>query len=543
MSLASLFILPWILSAIDKPFIPGWSAVDGMGLRPFAAEVWLIATIVAVLLTPFFVRRSNLPCALVTLIGLAGAFVSTWIINAGQNVVGVHFHGMLVMDQMAVLWKLMLLLFVIGIVLMWFVTTMPRLRDGDGPEFFTLLVGATLGMSLMASTSNLLMLFMAVEMASLPSYVLAGFRKTHRVGAEASLKYVLFGAASSSVMVYGLSLLYGLYGTLQIEELGRAMIQANASPLLAVGVFGIIVGIGFKISAVPFHFWCPDVFEGASIDVAAFLSVASKGAGLILLMRVIALLSASVGHHNVPGISLSAIAIVIGILGALTATVGNLAAFVQNNIKRLLAYSSIAQAGYMLCALALLTKNDASATQAILIYLAVYLFMNLGAFTVAGVIEAHTGSDDINSYAGMSRRSPVMAICMAIFMVSLIGLPPLAGFAAKLNIMFILGDGGGWWWTLLVIIGINTILSLYYYLRVVKVMFFNASDKPAFPANLIGSTVAVTCAVMLVVMLICYQPLYRITGNYGKIYLGAAQPRADTMAQASNNSTSPLHGL
>src|SRR5438045_6912352 len=196
-------------------------------------------------------------------------------------------------------------------------------------------------MSLVSSASNRLMLFMAVETASLPSYVLAGFRKTNRIGAEPSLKYVLFGAAASAVMVYGLSILYGLYGTLQVDELARAMIGGGAasSALLAVSIFGIIVGVGFKISAVPFHFWCPDVFEGASIDVSAFLSVASKGAGLVLLLRVLMVLAASVGYHDVPGVSLTAIAIVIGVIGSITATVGNTSAFVQTNIKRLLAYS------------------------------------------------------------------------------------------------------------------------------------------------------------------------------------------------------------
>src|SRR5205814_1410952 len=218
----------------------------------------------------------------------------------------------------------MLVLFVFGIILMWFSTTASTMHEGDGPEFFTLLLGATLGMSLMAETTNLLMLFMAVEMASLPSYVLAGFRKTHSIGAEASLKYVLFGAATSAVMVFGLSYLYGLYGTLQVEELAHHM--AN-SPLLVIAFLGLIVGIGFKISAVPFHFWCPDVFEGASIDVSAFLSVASKGAGLLLLMRVLMILGNSAGWHNVPGISLSAIATTVGIIGSVTATVGNTAAY------------------------------------------------------------------------------------------------------------------------------------------------------------------------------------------------------------------------
>src|SRR3954463_15753379 len=322
-----------LLLAIDKPFIPGWDAGHGLGMRPFVGELWLIGTIVAVLLTPFFTpRRLNVACALVTLAGLAMAFISVLAVNVDPDIVGVHFRGLLVSDQLAVLWKLMLLLFVMGIVLMWFSTTAGTMHEGDGPEFFALLLGATLGMSLMASTSNLLMLFMAVELASLPSYVLAGFRKTHRIGAEASLKYVLFGAATSAVMVYGLSMLYGLYGTLKVEELATRMTLApGGSALLAVAIFGLIVGIGFKISAVPFHFWCPDVFEGAGIDVSAFLSVASKGAALALLLRVLMEIANGLGYHNHAGVSLTGLSIAIGILGAITATVGNTAAFVQTN--------------------------------------------------------------------------------------------------------------------------------------------------------------------------------------------------------------------
>ncbi|HEX3359235.1 MAG TPA: NADH-quinone oxidoreductase subunit N [Tepidisphaeraceae bacterium] len=537
---------PLAVSSIEKPFIPGWSG-GGVGLRPFTAELWLIATIVAVLLTPFFTRKSNIPCAIVALGGLVLAFLSLWIVNDSTDVVGLHFRGLLVSDQMAILWKLMLFLFTIGIILMWFATTASKMHEGDGPEFFTLLLGATLGMSLMASTTNLLMIFMAVEMASLPSYVLAGFRKTHRIGAEASLKYVLFGAATSAVMVYGLSILYGLYGTLQIEDLGHAMLASHSSALLAVAIFGLIVGIGFKISAVPFHFWCPDVFEGASIDVSAFLSVASKGAALVLLLRILMVLAASVGYHDVPGISLTSIAILIGIIGSITATVGNTAAFVQTNIKRLLAYSSIAHAGYMLCALTLIVKTtntaqpgqgNASAAQAILLYLAVYLFMNLGAFTVAALIYMQTGSEKIEDYGALWRRSPIMSICMAAFMFSLVGLPPFAGFVAKLNIMYVLGSAGGWWWALVAVIGVNTILSLYYYLRVIKVMFLNPSDEPALAPNPLGGAIAVGCAVMLVWMLVRYQPLYQLTGDYGRIYLGTEKSQI-TSTKSQTNSNDP----
>jgi NADH-quinone oxidoreductase subunit N len=528
-----------LIAAIDKPFIPGWSE-----LRPFAPELWLIGTIIAVLLTPFFTpRKSNGVCALVTLLGLSVALIAAIVgaVSAG-SFTGEHFRGMLVADHMAALWKIMLLIFTMGIVLMWFSTTASTLHEGDGPEFFTLLLGATLGMSLMAGTANLLMIFMCVELASLPSYVLAGFRKTNRIGAEASLKYVLFGAATSAIMVYGLSILYGLYGTLQVDELAAAMTKspdsAASAALLSVAIFGIVVGIGFKISSVPFHFWCPDVFEGASIDVSTFLSVASKGAGLILLLRILLVIANALGYQNAPGVSLAAIAIVVGVLGSVTATVGNLAAFVQNNIKRLLAYSSIAHAGYMMCALALLIQNPnpraprvwESAPQAILLYLAVYLFMNLGAFTVAGLIHRETGSENIEDYEGLNRRSPLLALCMTAFMFSLVGLPPLAGFAAKLNVMRVLGANGGWWWALVAVIGLNTVFSLYYYARVVKVMYLKPSDRPTISPNPLGTLISVGCAVMLVLLFIGWNPLDRLTTTYGRAYLGGGGPATQPTA-------------
>ena len=529
---------PFILAAIGKPFIPGW-----FELRPFIADLVLIGTIIAVLLTPFFTtQRSNIATAVVSLVGLFLAFVAQLAVGVGDGVVGEHFRGILVADHFAHLWKLLLLLFVAGVIFMWFTTVSQNMHEGDGPEFFALLLSATLGMSLMASTANLLMLFLAVELASLPSYVLAGFRKTHRIGAEASLKYVLFGAATSAVMVYGLSYLYGLYGSLDVPTIAAAMAQTKelgvgGAALLSVAVFGLIVGVGFKISAVPFHFWCPDVFEGASIDVTTFLSVASKGAALVLLLRVLTLLANGLGYQgHAGGVSLVAIAVVVGVLGAITCTVGNTAALVQNNIKRLLAYSSIAHAGYMLCALSLLVRHksdiatatgvstlEVNAAQAILLYLAVYLFMNLGAFTVAALIYRQTGSEDINDYAAMGRRSPVAAACLTACMFSLIGLPPFAGFAAKFNLMEVLGANGGWWWALVAVIGVNTIVSLYYYVRVVKIMYLSPSDAPDVAVNPLGLGLAVACAAALLLMFIGYGPMDRLTTSYGRIYSSQQQ--------------------
>ena len=527
-----------MLSEIGAPFIPHWPE-----LKPFLADLWIIVTIVAVLLTPFFTRKSNLACALVALAGLTGALLCLLVVGAGAEISGEHLRGLLVADAFAVFWKALLIIFVMGIILMWMSVSASSMHEGDGPEFFTLLLGATLGMSLMASTSNLLMIFLAVEMASLPSYVLAGFRKTHRVGAEASLKYVLFGAATSSIMVFGLSLLYGLYGSLDVHTIATKMaVTGGGGALLAVSVFGLIVGIGFKISAVPFHFWCPDVFEGANVEVSAFLSVASKGAALALLLRQLMIIAAALGYQNAPHVSLSSIAAVIGILGAVTCTAGNTGAFVQTNIKRLLAYSSIGHAGYMLCALSLLishnnavtTGDENSPAQAILLYLAVYMFMNLGAFTVAGLVARdNDGSELIADYAGLGRRSPILAICMFCFMISLIGLPPFAGFVAKLNLMMILVNNGGWWWGLVVVIGVNTILSAFYYFRVIKAMFLAESDRPAFVPNPLGSAIALCSAIMLVVMLIGYSPFSNLTRNFSRVYnVGTSQPASVATAKA-----------
>lgn len=501
MSLASLII------SAGSPFIPSWT-----DLRPFVAELWLIGTMVAVLLTPFFAtRKANLICPLVALVGLFLALVSMLVVGAGPEIVGEHLRGLLIFDGTAFVWKILLLLFTGGVVLMWYGTTAETMHEGDAAEFFLLLLGATLGMSLMASTGNLLMLFMAVELASLPSYVLAGFRKTNKLAAEASLKYVLFGAACSSVMAYGLSLLYGMFGTLQINEIAGAMASGGASsPLVAIALGAMLIGIGFKIAAVPFHFWTPDVFQGASMDISLFLSAASKGAGLVLMLRVAQTFAEAYGYNPNSSV-LTTLAVVLSVLGILTATAGNTAALVQTNIKRLLAYSSIAHAGYVLCAVALLTKSTTSeagydpaalSVQSVLAYLAVYFFMNLGAFTVAGVVERQTGSEDLVGYAGLGRRSPVLAICMTAFMVSLIGIPPLAGFWAKVNIMLALIGNGGWWWAPAIAIGVNTIISLYFYLRVVKVMYLDESTAPKLRPSPLGAAIAMVCSAVLLLMFV-----------------------------------------
>jgi NADH-quinone oxidoreductase subunit N len=501
--------------------------------------MFLIATAVAVLLVPFFVRRPNGAAGTVSLIGLAIALISLLVIHPTNEAVSGRFAGMLTADGVAFFWKVLLLIFTLGVTLLWFTAGREHTRQGDGPEFFLLLICATLGMALMASASNLLMVFLAIELASLPSYVLAGFRKTHRLGAEASLKYVLFGAAASSIMAWGFTLLYGVCGTLDLysstaadghhiagvaEQVFR---QPQASAMLLIAWVAILVGIFFKISAVPFHLWCPDVFEGAPIDVTTFLSVASKGGALVLLLRIAMALGESAGFTATTiNITLAGI---IGVVGVLTCTVGNTAAYVQTNIKRLLAYSSIAHAGYMLCTIALMVRGGAGdagfatvAPAVLLFYLAVYLFMNLGAFAVAAAVGRSTGSELLDAFSGLGRRSPLLAACMTLCCFSLIGVPPLAGFTAKFNLMAALGANGGWWWALVAAIAVNTLLSIYYYLRIVRVMYLEDRGAPAFRGATIGGGIGLISAAMLVAMFVGSNFLTRISSESAKLRTNAA---------------------
>ena len=323
----------------------------------------------------------------------------------------------------------------------------------------------------MASSNHLLMVFLAVEMASLPSYALAGFLKGRRQSSEAALKYVVYGGGASGIMLYGISLIAGKYGTAYLPDVLAAVSAAapEGDMIVLLGMLFILIGVAFKLSAVPFHFWCPDVFEGAAAEVGAFLSVASKGAALALLARLVMPL-ASRAELLVPALT---------VLAAVTMTFGNLAAYGQTNLKRLLAYSTISHAGFMIAGLATLNADGAGA---VLFYLATYLLMNLGAFAVVAFLRNATGSEEIPDFRGLVFRAPGLVIALAVFLLSLVGLPPFAGFIAKFQIFQALFDTAQEaakadsmivsrsLFALLVIGGINTVFGLFYYVRVLKVM-------------------------------------------------------------------------
>ena len=414
----------------------------------------------------------------------------------------------------------------------------------DSADFYSLLLGATLGMMLMASANHLLMVFIAVEMASIPSFALAGFLKGKRQSSEAALKYVVYGGGASGIMLYGISLIAGKFGTGYLPDLARAMPLAMESRLdlvLVLGILLILVGLGFKLSLVPFHFWCPDVFEGAAAEVAGFLSVASKGAALALLGRFVLVLMSSVRSEALVYFLVPTLAF----FAAITATFGNLAAYPQTNLKRLLAYSTIAQAGYMVMALATLTPEGASA---VLFYLVTYVFMNLGAFAIIAFLRNLTGSEELSSFRGLVYRSPVLVVTLAIFLLSLLGVPPLAGFAAKFQVFQALYRAGDAYLAqgepglgyiligLLVIGGINSVFSVVYYIRVLKVMIIErpieevegrpAEELPVPPAQAFYASLL---AAMLFLIGILWDPLARASD---KGTTGFSRPRPAPAAVA-----------
>ncbi|KAA3653639.1 MAG: NADH-quinone oxidoreductase subunit N [Chloroflexi bacterium] len=359
----------------------------------------------------------------------------------------------------------------------------PRLQK---IEYYALLITATMGFSLMGAASDLIMVYIALEMASISSYVLAGMLKTSDRSTEAGMKYFVYGAFATGIMLYGMSLVYGITGhtnfytiaggfSLQIPTIAQAQQQFGPEGVAAVqsvnGVFllaavMIIVGFGFKISAVPFHFWTPDVYEGAPTPFTAFVSTGSKAAGFAVFIRLF-----TAGVFGAPNDGSAWWAMLVAMC-IITMTLGNFAAIFQNNIKRMLAYSSIAQAGYALIGLVTMTSDGSGAT---MFYLLMYIFTNTAAFGVIILVSNVSQSDQMEDFYGLNRRSPYLALVMLFALLSLGGIPPTAGFVGKFFIFRAAIDAGYWW---LAAIGIlNAFVALYYYLNVVKYMYLYRSEN------------------------------------------------------------------
>lgn len=350
-------------------------------------------------------------------------------------------------------------------------------------EYFALLITATIGFSLMAASADLIMLYMGLEMASISSYVLAGFHKADDRSAEAGMKYFVYGAFATAVMLFGMSLIYGFFGSTNIYVLGLtvqnptlegAVTNAGLSfqdltAVMLVAVVMIVVGFGFKIAAVPFHWWAPDTYEGAPTAFTAFVSTASKAAGFAIFLRVFA--AGVFGPPTSVQNEQPAWWALLVVICVITMTLGNLSAIFQNNIKRMLAYSSVAQAGYALIGLIIFTQDGYGAS---MFYLLMYAFTNIAAFGVIIIVSNVSRSDQMEDLYGLNRRSPYLALVMMIALLSLGGIPPTAGFVGKFFLFKAAVDAGYWW---LALIGIlNAFVALYYYLSVIKYMYLYRSD-------------------------------------------------------------------
>jgi NADH-quinone oxidoreductase subunit N len=471
-------------------------------------ELILTGTIILLIILDLFIRNKRI-LAVVAIIGCVASLLSAFELYTAPQ--GWLFYRMVVLDNFSLFFKIVTLL--AAIFAIWMSLGSVEIKQVYQGEYYTLLLTCALGIFFMASSSNLLTAYLSLELVSLTSYVLTGFLPRNRRSSEAALKYLIYGGVASGTMIYGMSWIFGMTGSLDYAAIQQmlAKTEVNKAGLFMAFMF-VFAGFGYKIVFVPFHMWSPDVYQGAPTPFTAFLSVASNAAGLAILIRFfypgISAVSGSGDWAFLPGVEWPQVLLFASMI---TMTVGNLCALNQRNLKRMLAYSGIAHAGYMLMGLAILTNDGLSA---ILFYIVVYLIMNVGAFLVVAMVANHTGSEDIDGYRGLAWRGAVVpAVCFSIFLFSLTGLPPFAGFIGKFFLFAAVLKEGGTFITLALVAVINSVISLYYYAKVVKVMFLETPD-PADKAVAIAGhnfTLMVPLAVLTVILGIYFSPLSQYT--------------------------------
>ena len=465
-------------------------------------------TVFAVVADITFPRQRALAVCSVTLAGLGIALGSLVVFMDASGAIAAPakatFMGTMAHDNLGIFFKGYLIFAAV-------IVSLAALRSSEVAhvpqgEFFALILAVTGSACLLATSVDLLMVYLALEMVSVTSYVLVGAARSERISNEGAIKYLLFGAVASGAMLYGISLLFGLTGTTNLYEIRQALVASEMSTsnhitLLMAGVF-VLAGFGFKIASVPFHFWCPDVYQGAPTPVTAFLSVGPKAAGFAILIRFFFPAAESTLARNMGdfgGVFTADWTSILVVLCLVTMTVGNVAALTQRNVKRMLAYSSIAHAGYMLMGLLLFSQDGAVA---ILVYLIVYLFMNIGAFLVLIAVYDSEGSFEIDAFNGLFRRNPWMAVAMTMFMLSLIGFPPMAGFMGKLYLFLAVLKHGQI--TVAVVAGINSVIAVWYYLRIVRAMMIDESPRtdPLPVSPLSSALIGVMAAPNLLLILV-----------------------------------------
>ena len=459
---------------------------------PLLPEIFLaVAGFVVLLLGIPMGRRGVRPLTLIGVASLAVTAMLVWLVGRPVDGPEAILGGMLVVDGMAVFFQL-LMLASSAVALVMAAGFLERSRYGGG-EFVSLVLFATLGTMIMASGGNLASLYVGLELMALSVYVLVGYFKLEVKSNEAAVKYFVLGAASSAILLYGISLVYGSLGTLDLEEIHASLVAVpSANPMLVLGIVLVGFGMLFKVAAVPFHVWTPDAYEGAPTPVTAFISVAPKAAAFAMFMRLfLGAFAPEVEYWRM----------VLWVAAAATMIYGNVAALTQNNVKRMLAYSSIAHAGYAL--MGLVAANQTGAW-ALLVYMLIYSFMNLGAFGFVILLESKGyAGEEIADYAGLARRHPAAALGMLIFMLALAGIPPTAGFMGKLYLFAAAVEGG--YIVLTVIAVVMSAVSLFYYFRIVAQMYMHDGlEEGVVPAELLrdrwtGAMIAVCVVITLAV--------------------------------------------
>jgi NADH-quinone oxidoreductase subunit N len=485
-------------------------------------ELTLALTFMLAMIAEFSMRGRGRLVAGIVLLGLLATLVQLPFASDAPRAL---FGGMYVIDPFSAFFKYLIVITAIVIVGFSFQSKELKKEERHSGEYYCFIVSLSFGMVLMTGASNLLMIYLAIELVSLTSYILAGFSRSLNRSSEAALKYVIYGGASSGIMLFGMSILFGLTGTLDISVIRMAIASGHAITTgwsyaaLIASIIMMLAGFGYKISAVPFHFWTPDVYEGAPITITAFLAVASKAAGFAVMFRFFYV--AFFGAMVKPGawVAFEGLNwnVVIAAISVLTMTLGNFVAVWQDNLKRMLAYSSIAHAGYLLMGVVVMSSAGLSA---MLLYFIMYFFMNLGAFYVVMVVADRIGSENIDDYKGLGKRAPVIGVGLSIFLLSLTGLPPTAGFIGKFFLFGAVLNSNFVW---LVFVGIaNSVISLYYYARVFRNMYLrNADDGDESPIDFKPSIIAVVVIFIIPNILFCFyfRPLLEWAQHSAALFL------------------------
>ena len=489
-------------------------------IKLFIPELIIVATVlVGIIADLFYSKKKSYLTGNWILGGLILSLIAIFFHNP-QNVTTL-FTDMVALDPFAIFFKLLILVVTIFVVLISRYNK--EFTDYRICEYYVLITIMVFGLFLMVSAVDIIMLYLAIETVSIMSFILAGYLKKEKRSNESALKYMIYGAFSSGLMLFGMSILFGLTGVTKICLIGNNLmaLEGSANFAMIISFVLILAGFAYKISVVPFHFWTPDVYEGAPTTITAFLSVAPKAAGFAVVIRFFHIVFGDSGALQA-GSWLTQTELpwaqILALLAVITMTLGNVVAIQQDNIKRMLAYSSIAHAGYMLMVLPVLSNDS---TYAVMLYLFIYIFMNLGAFFTVIAVKNVTGGEAIDDFKGIGWKMPLVGFVMTVFMFSLTGLPPTAGFIGKFYLFAALIEGGTQFYWIAFVGVFNSVISLYYYMRVVKVMYFDGEPqktitKPILPVLLI----LLVLASLTIILGIYWAPLADWVRNSLIFYIG-----------------------